>query len=701
MNEKYQIEIQEFVQNFKDCKDKKIVLYGIGRYTATLLEGVRGFRFVGLMDKDAGNVGKTMFGLPVVDQTTAEQIADMVVINTSETYWDIIYQRIEDIQIPVFYKNGVRAEKKVWEHPQNPYRELSLDGLCGQIQNVQVVSFDFFDTLFMRAGCNPRDIFGLLEQQISDIWKCRKRFTEVRNDAIAALHENYSFDELYEKIKEISALPGEIIREVKNREIRLEQELLFPRTEILQVMKSLLEHGDREVWLISDMYFPKQFYMDIFQRYGVPMKEKNILISNELHKSKSDGSLWDYYASEVLKGRTALHIGDHPEADIAQPLKYGIRTYQTPNAWDLLEVSSLGKAASYVCSPFASAVMGMILKKLFSNPYALSGRDVTLEITTNQDMGYLVFGPVVLTFLLWLKQESAKSHVPYLIFMSRDGYFLKEDYDFLCSMTGENQNSRYIGISRQLAMSASITNEKDLLEYLSMPYSGTIRELFEDRLGITGVAEIPEGTPEQYIEKYHTEIWKKLSKIRKNYLRYLKSMKLDENAAVVDLGFYGNNQRYLNKLLDTAFTGYYFNANLSEQNINTHSQKMSACFQKGSDPTGAQSQVLKKMIFVESVLTAPYGMVKEIDEDGTFICAEKKQNQLHFRDKEEINQGLKKFIQDYITNFGRCSLDIDRDFVDWYYGYCLDGAFSFADKVKQSFYNDNAMMNRIESMLFY
>jgi hypothetical protein len=94
-------------------------------------------------------------------------------------------------------------------------------------------------------------------------------------------------------------------------------------------------------------------------------------------------------------------------------------------------------------------------------------------------------------------------------------------------------------------------------------------------------------------------------------------------------------------------------------------------------------------------------MVKEIDEDGTFICAEKKQNQLHFRDKEEINQGLKKFIQDYITNFGRCSLDIDRDFVDWYYGYCLDGAFSFADKVKQSFYNDNAMMNRIESMLFY
>lgn len=76
MNEKYQIEIEQFVERFSAYKKNRIVLYGIGRLTATLLEGLKGtdFRFVGLMDKDPNNLGKTMFGLPVVNQDTAEKM---------------------------------------------------------------------------------------------------------------------------------------------------------------------------------------------------------------------------------------------------------------------------------------------------------------------------------------------------------------------------------------------------------------------------------------------------------------------------------------------------------------------------------------------------------------------------------------------------------------------------------------------------
>ena len=104
MNNKYQIELDEFNENFKEFKQSKIVLYGIGRYTATLVEGLQDFNFIGLMDKDPANIGKIMFGLPVISKEEAEQKADLVVINTSETYWNVIYNRIEDIQIPVYYK---------------------------------------------------------------------------------------------------------------------------------------------------------------------------------------------------------------------------------------------------------------------------------------------------------------------------------------------------------------------------------------------------------------------------------------------------------------------------------------------------------------------------------------------------------------------------------------------------------------------
>ena len=101
MNEKYQLEIENFIERFGKYSSARIVLYGIGRYTATLLEGLSGFHIVGLMDKDLGNVGKVMFGVPVIDKETAEREADIVIINTAETYWDVIYSRIRDIRIPV------------------------------------------------------------------------------------------------------------------------------------------------------------------------------------------------------------------------------------------------------------------------------------------------------------------------------------------------------------------------------------------------------------------------------------------------------------------------------------------------------------------------------------------------------------------------------------------------------------------------
>ena len=61
---------------------------------------------------------------------------------------------------------------------------------------------------------------------------------------------------------------------------------------------------------------------------------------------------------------------------------------------------------------------------------------------------------------------------------------------------------------------------------------------------------------------------------------------------------------------------------------------MSACFQTENDLTGEHSQIQKKMIFIESVLTAPYGMVKEVDEKGKFLCAKKQHNQIYFDDKK-------------------------------------------------------------------
>lgn len=701
MNERYRAEIDRFVERFNKYKEKQIVLYGIGRYTATLLEGLKGtgFRFVGLMDKDPNNLGKIVFGLPVIDQDTAEEKADLVVVNTSETYWSVIYNRINTIKIPVFYKNGELARPKDTIIAVNPYRNLSNFDLQNEMKKAEVVSFDFFDTLFVRSVCSPRDIFDFLDSVLREEWKDAPAFSGIRNEAQKSLRKNYSLDELYAQMEVLCKRPYPFWENIKRSEFALEKKLLFPRQTVLDDLRLALGN-DKDVYIISDMYLPESFYRDILEEYGIKVPAGRILLSNVLDMSKVDGSLWRYYAGKVIQERSALHIGDNWEADIRIPTQYGIQTYQTPSVWDLLTVSSMREVASHICSKFDTAVMGLVIGKLFEDPFALDNSDCLVRIEDADEMGYCVFGPVILTFLLWLLERSKADGVSNLVFMSRDGYFLKEDYEYLCGLLGEKRDCCYLGISRQLAMTAAIESRENLIEFLSMPYTGTIPEMFEDRLGISGVEEIPGWHLPDYVEKYAQAIEMYVTEVRHNYLQYVNGMGFSPSCAVVDLGYYGNNQRYLNRLLEINMQGYYFNANYSNKNGNTRKQKMMACFQNTDDLSGENSQILKRMIYLESFLTAPYGMVKAVDESGTFICAESRKNQNCFSERETINRGVKQFISDYIKRFGEFRLEPNRAFVDQYYGWCMDGGLEFSEGIKQCFYNDNAMMNRIESALF-
>lgn len=694
MNVKYQLEIENFIKRFEKYQSARIVLYGIGRYTATLLEGLKGFCIVGLMDKDPANIGKVMFGVPVVDKAMAEETADMIIINTAETYWDIIFSRISDMKIPIYYLNGKKAEPKEDSSAENPYRDLAYSEMFLEIEKAEIVSFDFFDTLFMRSVCNPQDIFRLIESERGI------PFLQMRNKAKKYVKENYSLDELYLQMELLESMPRQQMELIKNREIELEKELLIPREQLLLCLKSLLEQK-KEVYIISDMYLPMSFYTDVFKKFGIAVSDNHILLSNERNAKKKDGALWNYYSNNIVKGKRALHIGDNLQADIEKPEEYGIRAYLTPSVWDLLLNSSLRSVAPYVNSAYAAAVMGCVLQKLFGNPYVFQNKDSTVTINSNSEMGYCVFGPVILTFLLWARERREEAGIQKLVFMARDGYFLKEDFEYLCELLGEKSECCYIGISRQLAMAASIETRQDLLEYADMPYTGSTSEMLEDRFAISREDGAKDRTREEMIAAHLPYMERNSKELRDNYINYLNEFELDNECAVIDIGYYGNNQKYLNKLLKTEMQGYYFNANLSEKNENSRCQKMRACFQSEEDSAGENSHVLKRQIYLESFLTAPYGMIKAIDAQSNFVCALSGGNQRHFDDKREINEGVKQFISDYISRFGTFQLHPDTDFVDKFYGHCFGGNMEFGDAVKRSFYNDNAMMNRIESRVFY
>ncbi|HBA68600.1 MAG TPA: hypothetical protein DCZ40_04490 [Lachnospiraceae bacterium] len=124
-------------------------------------------------------------------------------------------------------------------------------------------------------------------------------------------------------------------------------------------------------------------------------------------------------------------------------------------------------------------------------------------------------------------------------------------------------------ISRRAVLTASVYNEKDILEAAEFPYIGRMQEFLKDRFGLSEedvklcgeiLVDVQEGRQKlgQVLKQYEKNILAEADRERKNYLAYVKSIGLTPDFAVVDSQLYGTTQYYLGKLLGKRLKGYYF-----------------------------------------------------------------------------------------------------------------------------------------------
>ena len=105
---KFSREIENFRKVFATFRDQKIVLYGTGRMTATLLQGLEGFQIIGLCDRDQALCGTMMYDRPILTRGQVERQADILIINTGESYWTTIYTPIQLCKTPIILRMGNR-----------------------------------------------------------------------------------------------------------------------------------------------------------------------------------------------------------------------------------------------------------------------------------------------------------------------------------------------------------------------------------------------------------------------------------------------------------------------------------------------------------------------------------------------------------------------------------------------------------------
>lgn len=716
---KYDIEIENFRKIFADKKDMRIAIYGLGRRSATLLPGIKDYNVVGLLDRNKSNIGQELCNIKVIAIDNIEDKADIIIINSDPSNYEIIFKRISNmVSIPVYYSDGRLAliDENDMAYQDNSYWSSSYNDLKKRIDNAQIVSFDIFDTLIMRKIFSPEDVFRLLGSRTKEL-NINTDIGAVRAKISAKCDSCASIDDIYMAIKEETDLSDEVIEDIKTIERDIDEQLCVARNDIAKLYEYCIESG-KEVYLISDMYYTLQDIKQLLDKCGLSViDDRHIWISCEKKKDKISGSLWKEYSSVVGENAKCIHIGDNKTGDIENPTKYGIDSYYVMSGKDMVMNSSISELASHVNTVSDSICLGLVTAKLFNSPFALCSNKGKLSFDNSEVYGYCVYGPLLEKFLIWLYSNSRKDGIDKLLFFARDGYFLEKDYRIVAELLddGYKQDWCYLPISRRLIYMASMENEEDFKRVVEFPYVGTFADYMKSRFEITVTDETSEYNDRQinavgdsknilkWIQPYKEMIMQEAKAERENYLKYLETdgdMQKEICYGTVDLGYYGTNQYYLQRLTDIKAKGYCFYACLSENNVFINDIFMIGCFQYGNDYAAEKSLARKKNMYIETFLTAPYGMIRYIDNQGNMVCEPDGKSQRNFDIKENVNGGAIDFIRDYINIYKSILVADSNEYIkqmqdrtesieDIIFYNMLNGMCNVSKDILKGFYFDN------------
>ena len=437
-----------------------------------------------------------------------------------------------------------------------------LADLARAIAAADAVSFDVFDTLFVRPLCDPEDAFDLLGQRFGvPDFRALRRAAQV--EAFRRMHEakraEISLEDIYACFGPLPVPAAEI----RQAEHDLELILTQPNPEMIEMFRLALSQGKRVV-ITSDMYLRQPFFDTLLQRHG--LETVPLFISADRNATKRDhGALFDIVAQEIgVPHDRILHIGDNAVSDIGRAQEKGLQTYHYAEARK--PPRKVGE------SPTASLARGLVRVHSREVPHG------TLE-----ELGFTQVGPAAAGFLDWIAEEARRDRIDHVLFVSRDGHVLQRLAEARAARGEAGMPASSYLLGSRVAFTLAAMNEQNFTEHLPFLVAGSQglapAEVLE-RLGVTPPAEhvmeqiglgpsarVREDQPEQLLELLQAWRWEILKVSRRNrrgLFRHLADLGLrpGQRVAMVDIGWNGTTQQAfeaaLQGLMPLETHGYYF-----------------------------------------------------------------------------------------------------------------------------------------------
>lgn len=558
--------------------------------------------------------------------------------------------KIESRNIPILDN----AESLVYK--RTPHHQMAK-GLL----NYDLISFDIFDTLILRALDQPRDVFTLVGEKLNCIG-----FYDIRLQAEREARERKFINEgnrevtiyeIYNCIEERTGIKKEVGIKA---EFDVEKSICFANPYMKNIFE-ILKSKHKKIVATSDMYYPLPIMKELLHSCGYDGFE-NIIVSCDYKGSKSSGYLFDVLKNNVFENAKIVHIGDNVKADIQAANNAGIDTRYYKSCRDIGNV-------------YREKGMSALIKSSYNGIINTTIHNGSKQYNPAYEYGFIYGGIFVLGYVRWIHEQAKKDGVNKILFLSRDGYIYKQVYDLLYN----DIPSEYIFWSRISSLKYGfkynfndfvnrMVNHKiklkvkiiDILDSLDL---GDLSVNLQ-KYGLERNEILHSGNKKQ-LEKFfidNIEFMNEVVQKSERYAREYYSLAVKEcsKVALVDTGWRGDNQIVLKRLLVDRWGNncnvkcYMAGSILGERNIVEIEKNNLKCYMFSSLKNrnlfdSFIKNVEANMALFELFSQAPHPSFAGFDNDGRlkFNYAEVENYEII----EQILMGEIDFCKKYISKF--------------------------------------------------
>lgn len=442
-------------------------------------------------------------------------------------------------------------------------------------KGITTVSFDFFDTLFLRRCPTPADLFlmlggrlhrgGHLDRSVS-IWRFQELRIRAEHLARTRGSIEISISDIYKEFpSDFFSCPKETIIEAEILEEKLN---IFAFNQGLMLLKEA-KKNNKKIIVVSDTYFSGDQLRGLADEF-IGQETVDFYTSSDHQTGKSQELFTRVAASRKILPTSILHFGDNYVSDYEVPIQRGLKAAHVPHGdstfWNIYEQEmQICKEESRAGGQYGDLGITSLRAKSIA---CLDENEI--DATSYYRYGVTLLGPVLSVFVNWVWLTAKNKRVELILPVMREGYLITELLKQIAELdTPEPLTIRPIFLSRRLLVRTSIyeVDRKSLenirFTNLGMSVSNFIELVGLDMSEVKDTADFINGTISDDTvfdrvvktlidsEFLKEKIKYRARQERRGLISYLKKIFGDaKHATLVDVGWNGTIQRMLQEIIE-------------------------------------------------------------------------------------------------------------------------------------------------------